>query len=330
MIISQGTQQGKIKPTNGYGYATVNMYASLDRLGYQHSPNDASADVEIWFDQPHHWKWSGTPFKIGYHPWESTNIKPDWLAAMKNCDEVWTPSPIIANWYRDLGLSEVYVYEHGVDAKDWKVKHRKVSDRIRFLHVGGEAVRKGVDVTVNAFRAAFQGRRDEVELTLKMDNPGNKIEQLGNIRWVNNLIPFDELVGLFHDHHVFVYPSWGEGFGLNPLQAMATGMPVLCTGAWAPYKRLLDPDLTIESSLVDSPWPQIHPGKMFQPNFDDLVDKMRWVADNYEDCLSDALPRAFAVRSEYDWDNLTSKAFTALEWRLFSRGNLFNPPGFRT
>ena len=104
-------------------------------------------------------------------------------------------------------------------------------------------------------------------------------------------------------------------------------MPVLCTGAWAPYERLLDPDLTINSKLTDSPWPEIHPGKMFKPDFDDLVDKMRWVADNYDDCLSDALPRAFAVRTEYDWDNLTSKAFTALEWRLFSQGKTPNPPG---
>lgn len=329
MKISQGTQPGEIKPTNGYGYATVNMYASLDRLGYEHSPNDGSADVEIWFDQPHHWKWSGTPYKVGYHPWESTQIDPDWLKAMKVCDEIWTPSPIIANWYRDLGLPEVHVYEHGVDYKNWSIKHRKVDDKIRFLHVGGEAKRKGLEDTVKAFRAAFGGSQD-YELTLKMDAPGLNITRLGNVSYITGIIPFDDLVKLFHQHHVFVYPSYGEGFGLNPLQAMSTGMPVICTGAWAPYKRLLDPDLTLDSTLADSKWPDLHPGKMFHPDFDDLVDKMRWVADNYEDCLADALPRAFAVRSEYDWDALTSKAFTALEWRLFSRGNLPNPPGFRT
>lgn len=327
MKISQGTRLGKIKPTNGYGYATQNMYASLTRLGYDHSPNDVSADVEIWFDQPQHWKWSRSRiYRVGYHPWESTEIHRNWWKAMMYCHELWTPSPLIADWYRDLGHHSVHVYEHGVDGDSWSVADRKVEDKIRFLHVGGEAYRKGVDITTNAFRAAFNGNPD-VELTLKMNNPGNKIEQLGNVRWINNLVPFNNLVKLFHDHHVFVYPSWGEGFGLNPLQAMATGMPTICTGAWAPYQRLLDPDLTLDSELVDSPWPKVHPGKMFKPDFDDLVDKMRWAADNYEDCLNDALPRAQAVREEYDWDRLTSKAFTALEWRLFSQGKIPNPPG---
>jgi len=323
--ISQGCRSERIKPTNGYGYATVNMYDSLRRIGYEVTPNDKNADVEIWFDQPHHWTWSDGPYRVGYHPWESTEINPAWLKAMKNCDEVWTPSPIIANWYRDWGLPQVHVYEHGV-TDNWSIQSRKVVDRIRFLHVGGEAVRKGADVTLDAFRLAFQGR-DDVELTLKMNNEGWNIKRFGKVTVLNELVSESELIKLYHDHHVFVYPSWGEGFGLNPLQAMATGMPVISTGAWAPYERFLDPDLTLGSALVESPWPKIHPGKMFQPNFDELVDKLRYVADNYDDALIDALPRAFAVKAHYDWDSLTEETFSALEWRLFSHGKISNPPG---
>lgn len=325
MKISQGCRSERIKPTNGYGYATHNMYDSLRRLGYEVSPNDESADVEVWFDQPQHWTWSKGTYRVGYHPWESTEINPAWLRAMKNCDEVWTPSPIIADWYRHWGLPDVHVYEHGVTS-NWTIQHRPVIDNIKFLHVGGEAVRKGADVTLDAFRMAFQGR-DDVELTLKMNSDGWNIKRIGKVTVMNELVSESELISLYHNHHVFVYPSWGEGFGLNPLQAMATGMPTICTGAWAPYERFLDPDLTIDSKLTESPWPKIHPGKMFQPNFDDLVDKMRWVADNYEDVLNDALPRAFATKAFYNWDDLTEKAFSALEWRLFSHGKLPNPPG---
>lgn len=321
MKISQGRRGDRIKPINGYGYATVNMYASLERLGYEVTANDETADVEVWFDQPQHWTWSKGPYRVGYHPWESTEINPDWLRAMKNCDEVWTPSEIIAGWYRDWGLPNVYVYEHGVDPV-WSIRHRKVEDKIRFLHVGGEAVRKGADITLDAFRAAFQGHRDDVELTLKMNNDGWNVKRIGRVTVMNELVSEQDLIKMFHDHHVFVYPSWGEGFGLNPLQAMATGMPTICTGAWAPYERFLDPDLTISSKLVDSPWPKIHPGKMFQPDFDELVDRMRYVADNYEDVLNDALPRALAVKDYYNWDELTDGAFHALEWRLFSQGKL--------
>ena len=320
MKISHGTRVGKIKPTNGYGYATKGMTASLKRLGYQFEQNDATAPVELWFDQPHHWTWRDDQYKIGYHPWESTEVKPEWLRAMRKCDEIWTPSPVVANWYREWGLPNVFVYEHGVDPI-WTVRHRKVVDKIRFLHVGGEAVRKGADITLDAFRAAFQGI-DDVELTLKMNNDGWGIKRIGKVNIETEIIPEADLIDLFHAHHVFVYPSWGEGFGLNPLQAMATGMPTLCTGAWAPYYKLLDPDLTIDSKLVESPWPNIHPGKMFQPNFDDLVDKLRWVYNNYDDALMDALPRALATHDRYAWDDLTAEAFSALEWRLFSQGKI--------
>lgn len=325
MKISHGTRPGVIKPTNGYGYATVGMRDSLHRLGYDFTPNNEDAEVELWFDQPQHWKWRDNQYKVGYHPWESTDINPNWLRAMKKCDEVWTPSPIIADWYRNLGLPEVYVYEHGVDPK-WSVQKRSTNDKIRFLHVGGEAVRKGLSETLDAFNVAFPNR-DDVELTLKMNNPGWEVLKWSNKQVIKELLSEDELINLYHKHHVFVYPSWGEGFGLTPLQAMATGMPTICTGAWAPYERLLDPDLTLDSRLEESPWPAIHPGKMFRPNFDDLVDKLRWVVDNYEDCANDALPRATAVQREYDWDTLTSKAFSALEWRLYSHGKIPNPPG---
>lgn len=336
--ISQGTRDVGIKPTNGYGYATVNIYDSLTRLGYQHSPNDPKADVEVWFDQPLNWKWSrDTIYRVGYHPWESTEMKKTWWKAMMYCHEIWTPSPIIADWYRALGHPKVFVYEHGVDPV-WKVKPRKIEDKIKFLHVGAEAYRKGWykadgsdQNVVKSFRDAF-GDREDVQLTLKMVMRGmenfNPYPSFHNVKIINEVLPFDELIALYHNHHVFVYPSWGEGFGLNPLQAMATGMPTICTGAWAPYSRFLIPDLSISSELVDSPWPKVHPGKMFRPDFDELTEIFRTVADNFSKYSSDALNLAPRVREEYSWDTLTSKAFTALEKRLISQGRLPKNPGF--
>ena len=39
----------------------------------------------------------------------------------------------------------------------------------------------------------------------------------------------DELVDLYSSFNCFVFPSWIEGFGLPPLEAMACGIPVICT-----------------------------------------------------------------------------------------------------
>ena len=291
------------------------MIDSLLRLGHTVVPNDATAPVAMFFDQPHHWEWRNNQYKIGYHPWESTKLKDDWVGRMNDCDEVWTPSPLIAKWYAEDGVKKpIYVYEHGVD-KVWTPKKRQPTDKIRFLHVGAEASRKGGWETLRLFRRAF-ANRDDVELTLKMVNPGWSLDRVGKTSIVNRKMPLAELIGLFHDHHVFVYPSYGEGFGLNPLQAMSTGMPTICTGAWAPYERFLDPNLTLDSKLVKSPWPEVHPGKMWRPSADEIIDKMRWVADNYDQAHTFAQAQTAGIQVEYDWDNLTREAFDSLAKRL--------------
>jgi glycosyltransferase involved in cell wall biosynthesis len=332
MRFSHGTRVKTIAQHNGYGYATDRMSSSLKRLGHEFVQNDPEAPVQIWFDQPHHWKWREDQllatststnrnyfhqYRIGYHPWESTQLKDGWVDKMNECDEIWTPSPLIAEWYAEDGVKvPIYVYEHGVDHEIWKPVDRKVEDTINFLHCGGEAARKGSQQTMEAFRKAFPDRQD-VRLTMKMINPGWNLNQIGKITVLNKNLDLNELVKLFGDNHVYVYPSFGEGFGLTPLQAMATGMPTMTLPAWAPYERFLDPNLNIDSSLRHSPWhDSVHPGKMFRPNFDEVVDKMRWVADNYDQAKGFAMSQVDKIKEEYDWDSLTKETFDSLEKRL--------------
>ena len=49
----------------------------------------------------------------------------------------------------------------------------------------------------------------------------------GNIRMDVTTMELDELIRLYHSSNVFVYPSYGEGFGLTLAEAMATGCPVV-------------------------------------------------------------------------------------------------------
>lgn len=316
--ISHGTRIDEMSDKNGYGYATKNMLDSLRRLGYEVNPNDSTADVEIWFDQPHHWKFSTGPYRIGYHPWESTQLLRDqgWLEAMNSCDEIWTPSPLIADWYKNLmGIKPpVYVYEHGVDPI-WKPKERKVDGTFKFLHIGGEAVRKGATEAMQAIRLGFPDNAD-VELNMKIISRGWNIGRLRRVNILNNMLSLEELIELYHTNHVFVYPSYGEGFGLTPLQAMATGMPTITLPAWAPYEQFIDPYLRVDSKLTKSPWPMLHPGNMFKPDMASLIDAMRYAYENYDEVQGHAQARVDELLSYYDWDRLTAEAFGNLQGRL--------------
>jgi glycosyltransferase involved in cell wall biosynthesis len=317
MKISFGTRiaSDDITGKNGYGYATQCMLASLNRLGYTVNDNDASADVEIWFDQPQHWDFSPGTYKIGYLPWESTKLMKGWVEIMNRCDEIWTPSALIAGWFRDDGVTvPIYVYEHGVD-HIWQPVKREPEHTIKFLHVGGEASRKGGWDVRREFKRAFPGTSD-VRLTMKLVNSDWINVQTSRVRIINSKYNLKQMRMLFYTHDVYVYPSWGEGFGLTPLQALATGMPTITCPAWAPYADYLDPRLSISSKLSVHNWPKVHPGKMLKPNWDELIDRMRYAKENYDEVRDFAAGNALDVHRAYDWDRLTEPMFKALEERL--------------
>lgn len=307
----------KLSAHNGYGYATERMLASLANLGYEVTVNDPKADVGLCFNQPQHWKFYGNQYKIGYHPWESTLLMDGWADIMNECDEVWTPSPIIADWYRRFsGVTvPVYVYQHGVD-DIWTPVNRTVDDKFRFLHVGGEAARKGAKEVMGAFLRAFPSGKKDVELNMKVITKGWKIGNINRINIINERTSIEELIRLYHNNHVYVYPSYGEGFGLTPLQAMATGMPTITVPKWAPYAHYLDPDLTVDASFTKSPWPMLHPGNMLKPKMDELVDRMRLAYDTYDDRANFAMDMVEPIKREYDWDRLTDETFSTLSERL--------------
>jgi glycosyltransferase involved in cell wall biosynthesis len=309
---------------NGYGYATRMIMNSLTRLGYDWRENDESADVELWFDQPKNWTPNHNAYVIGYHPWESTLLPDDWADRMNACDEIWTPSPVIADWYhRYSGITRpIHVFEHGVE-KVWTPHQRDKSNPFGYLHIGGEALRKGMKETIDAFRAVRDDNED-TELNLKMTSQGWRISGWHRINILPESVDVGELVRLYHDNHVYVYPSWGEGFGLTPLQAMATGMPTITLDSWAPYARFLDPNLVVNSEMSYPPedhinyglWCKIHPGQMWRPDVDSLVKAMAYVYDNYDDCVAYAMEQTDEIRTHYDWDRLTQEAFENLESRL--------------
>lgn len=323
MEISFVTNIGNLTLANGYGVAGFNVVTSLQRLGHTVPFASATAPVEIAFCQPDYSDWSNPDaYHIQYTPWESNELPEGWVEAFNdNCDEVWTPSALIARWYKEAGVTKpIYVYEHGIDPI-WTPKRRRRSGPLKFLHVGEPAPRKGGQMASDVFHSVF-GNSQDVHLTIKAWTRSdirvynNKKSIIGsphtvykNVTTIYDEIETPELVKLFHEHDVLVYPGWGEGFGLIPLQALATGMPTICTEAWAPYARFLEPDLALGSQLVNNPWSHIHTGKMFKPDVNHLKHAFKCVEADFDKYAGRAYRRAFSVRSEYDWDMLTENAF---------------------
>jgi hypothetical protein len=322
MQISFSTPIINMKTNNGYGHAGTKIVDSLKNLGHEVPFQYSKAPVQLNFSQPDYFKLHRNQYQISYTPWESTVIPERWASPLSLVDEIWTTSSWCANVFADNGYKDVRVFPHGIDPI-WAPRRRRDDDVIKFLHVGEPAPRKAGQMVVDAFTNLF-GNDRRYSLTLKVYKHNttriynNYIDKniLGlpnvlynNIYIIDKDMTTEELVKLYHDHDVLIYPSYGEGFGFIPLQALATGMPTICTGDWADYERYLGP-LKLKSELIDSPWPFPHEGKVFEPNYQHLLELMRDVSINFNAYSGYYYAQSTKIHEDYNWNQLTNNAFS--------------------
>lgn len=324
MNISFYTPSESRTTTVGYGNAGFNMVTSLQALGHKVPFDDPTCPVQICFSNPYNYKFYPGQYKIGYTPWESTHVPAYWVDNMNKCDEIWATS----EWVRDVYVANnvkppVYIYEHGIDSR-WQPTLRTPGQVTKFLHIGEPALRKGGQMTLDAFRDSF-GDRTDVHLTFKVYYQHhlrtysdtafqNAANAYNNVTIINQTMNDTELVALYAEHDVMVYPTYGEGFGFIPLQALATGMPVISTYDWAPYAKYLSP-LAVKSRPDRSIW-SVHPGDVYYPNYENLKSRMKDFqseAASYHKIFYDQAPQVIA---EYDWLTKTEQAFSHIVERF--------------
>ena len=112
-------------------------------------------------------------------------------------------------------------------------QEKRPKDTFRFVYSGGLGKRKNVGLLLRAF-GLVQQKFPYVELVIsgahpeRTEYPSMK-EELGlkNVRFTG-FIDDNEMADFYRSGHCMVFPSQYEGFGLAPLESMASGTPVLC------------------------------------------------------------------------------------------------------
>lgn len=318
----------------GYAYTYQEINKHLQNFKYKGEEvaidlNSPKSKVQLAYGFPSN-HFYPHQYKIQMTQWESSICPPWWKDY--ECDEWWTANQFGKKSMIARGIPEekIYVYEHGVDGKMWFPKMRGQGNKVRFLHVDSGSPRKRADLALKAFKEAF-GDSDKHELILKyshkkqssenwfdqdtLENYGEWVDV--NVRHIDENLEIEELVNLFHFCDVLIYPSEGEGFGLIPLQALATGMPVISAGIWCSYTKYLLGN-EIKSTLGQSPIQEnyIRYGDVVLADFDSTVELMKNAAENIQDQAKAFYNQIPEVISEYDWQKKTDEAFTALFDRL--------------
>lgn len=119
----------------------------------------------------------------------------------------------LVHLYRLSPLAIKVIYS-GVHAQFLPVAPRHHDTGYRVLYLGSSEGRKNVSTLVRAFHL-FKKHLKGKEAQLVLAGPPHRV------------VPFEDRASLYQKASIFVYPSFFEGFGLPPVEAMRCGIPVI-------------------------------------------------------------------------------------------------------
>ena len=220
---------------NSYGYSVHNARTreAIEQAGVRLCPD---APVAVHVAPAHLFKPIPRKFNLLYMAWETHELPEAHLRGVAEADAVIvTASFLVDLLKRRFPCKAVFLCHLGVDTEIYSFRRRrKPIDRpFRFLWVGAPNARKGWELVIRAW-APFQDE-GRAELYLKT-TVSNRLERHRNVVFDSRNLPLQEMAALYHSAHAFIFPSFGEGFGLTMAEAMSTGLPVIYT----PWSSLND------------------------------------------------------------------------------------------
>jgi len=324
-----------IQLANGYGSVSEMAIKTLDRLGIDVYTSAKLADestqkdrlgeiakkpivsdaATIIYSLPDVYERVASEIKLGYTMFENTKLPEKWVDQCNACSGMIAPSKFVKDLFIDNGVKvPILTYLHGVNQEYYHWMDRPERETYTFIDFAAPlSLRKGAEYVYKAFAAAFPFEKD-VRLVLKTTEPfwlwgGIKDPR---VKLYHHSMSIEEMQKLLFNADAMVFPTHGEGFGLPPLQAMATGLPTLVTN-WSGCQEYIDDKycLPIDCDLVDSPhWKT--GGKWADIKFDDLVEKMRWCYNNRKTARSIGQAASEYVAKQWTWEQVTKEFLTEL------------------
>jgi glycosyltransferase involved in cell wall biosynthesis len=248
---------------------------------------------------------------VRYATWETTEV-PRWEAEAIDRHVSLLAVPSRRNREDALAAGvrvPVVVLPHGVDPAVFSYVDRPAREPYTFGTFGELSPRKGVDVLLRAFRAAF--RPDEpvrLLITGTRRDPGALLPAWARedprVVYRGGRVEDDELLALLGELDACVLPTRGEAFGLCGLEAMATGLPLIATG-WGGPADYLDPadSLPLGYRLVEAGGAESNDvryfGRWAEPDEGHLGELLRWCYE--QRATAAAMGRAAAARIGAGW-----------------------------
>lgn len=283
----------------------------------------------LWFPEGRqHHQLVATPkrpdqIRIAYSMFDATEIPAEFTNIINNYfDAVVVPDKFLVEIYQQGGV-EVPIFELplGLDIQhllNSPLKQEKKSPFV-FSFLGSCVKRKNQITLVRAFNKAFQGQSD-VKLYMNsryQDRPCYfelmkeiKILKNPNIIFQTRALDTPSYTNALLNTDCLINISKGEGYSIQPREAMALGIPTILTNNTA-QTTLCESGLirAVPSLIREKAYSAIMRntvGEDFNCEVDDVAEAMRDVYENYDSYLSQSEERR-QFAAQYDFSNLKNR-----------------------
>ena len=331
-----------VDSTSGWGNVGINLiqsmapYYDISLIGktmgvsnpwvIKSSKEEVDKNMAVVIHEQPKSEWEKLPFQktIAVVPFETTQIPPSWIPRINKMSALFVPCKQNIEAFRDSGVVVPIELVHwGIDPTLFYPLERREGRPFTFGTMGSLSYRKGTDVLVKAFLRAFPTETD-VKLICKTSSYGFMFATRDK-RVQIDMTPVDhqELINNFFGKvDCFVFPTRGEGFGLTPLEAMATGIPAIVTNWSGPVEYMNEEvgwklDYTIVSADDFTRTVYKEPcGNWAEPSMDQLIRLMRHAYEHRDEVKQKGINAAKYVLDNWTWDNKIKMFTDALEKHL--------------
>jgi glycosyltransferase involved in cell wall biosynthesis len=263
--------------------------------------------------------------RFAYSMVESSQIPPEWVDIFNEYfDAVIVPDAYYVKVYEQSGVNiPVFTVSLGLNLKPFLQQKLKTQQNHPFVfgNFGAGISRKNHKLLIEAFHQAFANNPDVIlKINCRYMHPSVEKEILAylnthaidNVLFTKQCLDQQQYLEEFKSLDCLVYLSKGEGFSIQPREAMALGIPIILTDNTA-HKTICRSGLAkkIPSSIEEPAWSTwgtilqepIQYGHHYNCKKEDVVDALLDMYNNYNNYLHQA-PHLKTWAAKYDFSEL--------------------------